>query len=430
MRKRPLAMAIGAATIVSAALVGWMLWRGAEADRLVSEARARLEAPLSEAPELDRIQASTAVSQLERARALGADSIELTGLRHYAESLVHLARGDLIFAEGELSAARHASGWTADLRVVAAEIARRRTDLDAARVHAEDALALDPNHARALLIRADLALDRGDAIAALRDLRTLAETHGDSAVVRNRLALGLEGVGDLEGAERELREAIRLGAGNQDPYINLGRLLRRRGRHDEALSAFDQALGRSPGDPDAYLGRGLAHAATGLLPEAERDFRRAAELAPNDAEPMLALGDMLRDLGRFQEAIAIYRDALDREDADPASWLKLGNALVLTQQHHLAAASFREALERAPELAPAHNGLGAALMQVGQTDDATAALTRAAELDSQDPNPLLNLALLRERSGDRQGARTAFRRALERDPESDFARRHLERLGG
>ena len=67
-------------------------------------------------------------------------------------------------------------------------------------------------------------------------------------------------------------------------------------------------------------------------------------------------------------------------------------------------------------------------MHLGDAEQAALALDRAAELDARDPNPLMNLALLHERSGDAAAAREAWERALERDPSSSIAQRRLARL--
>jgi len=430
LRKGPLLLATAATAVVGILIGAYHHWRGAEADRLIREARERLDAGLVEAPEIDRLQASTAVSLLERARDLGRGEPTVVGLEHRARAIVDLQRGDLVLAEGEVTAARHRLGWTADLRVLAAEIARRKTHQEEARDHLDEALALEPEHPRALLLDADLALDAGDGERAGGALDTLVELVPRAAAVHNRRGIARELVGDRAGAEASFREAIRIDRSHRDAWINLGRVLRRHGEHAEAFDAFDTAVGLQEGDPDAHLGRGLTLAARHRLDAAVADFRRAAELAPNDAEPLLALGDLQRDLGRTEEAVATYREALAREDADAASWLKLGNALVLHGEPASAARAFREAIDRAPGLAAAHNGLGAALMHAGRRAEAESALARAAELDAVDPNPLMNLALLRERAGDEPGARAAWRRALERDPASTVARSHLDRLGG
>jgi tetratricopeptide (TPR) repeat protein len=423
-RRRSLVLTLVATVLAAGSSVGWALWRAHEADVLVAEARARLGASLLEAPELDRIQASGAVSRLERACELGlADDARVVGLRQYANALEDFQQRDLILAEGELTAARHRLGWTPDVRVLAAAIAHARTDVGAARAHLQEALSLDPLHARAHLLSADIALDARRHDEALDHLERLARIEPRSAAVLNRRGLGHEGAGDLDAAERDYRAAAALDPRDADPRINLGRLLRALERDRDALAAFDGAVRVAPTDADAWLGRGLSRAALGDAEGATVALARAAELAPHDAEPLLALGDLQRDAGQVAEAIVTYRAAIVREDADAASWLKLGHALMMAGDPDRAAAAYRESIQRAPRLAAAHNGLGAALSRIGQDADARDALERAAELDTADPNPWLNLALLHERTGNRPAARAAWQSALTRDPENPLALR-------
>lgn len=427
-KKRVLVIASAATLAASILAVGVTGWRDAEASRLVGEARARLDAPFAEAPGLDRIQASTAISLLERARELGAGSDELRGLMHYAQALEDLQRGDLLLAEGEMDSALRFLGETADLQVLAAALSRGRLQPDDAERELTSALALDPENARGLVLAADLALDAEDGARALEHLEHLARLAPDCAPVENRLGLAHELLEDAGAAEEAYRRAARLDRLGHDAWINLGRLLRTSGDHAGAREAFETACERAPTDPDALLGRGLTRAATGDTALAIEDFRRSAELAPNDAEPLLALGDLQRDLGEIAEAVETYREAIDREDADAASWLKLGNALALLEEYEQSAAAFREAISRAPDLAGAHNGLGACLMHTGLREQAIESLERAFALDSTDANPLMNLGLLFEHEGDLAAARVAWERVLRAEPGSPIATRRLARL--
>ena len=429
-RGRALRLAVVTSVIVAAISVGFVLYRDAQADALVGQARARLFAPIDEAPGLDRIQASTAASLLERARDLGHDTDEVRGLLHYAASLEHLTRGDLLLAEGELGSAHRVSGETAALTLLAAALSRARLQLDVADAEARHALELDPESAQARLFAADLASDRGDLDRAMIHLTWLREHAPACGPVLNRVGLVHEARGELDEAARAYEEAARLDRLGADAWINVGRLARVRRDHAAALEAFTTAVDRAPSNEDALLGRGLARAATGDVEGALLDFTRAAELAANDAEPLLALGDLQRDLGRVDDAIATYRMAIDRDDADAASWLKLGNALALAERYEESARAFEAAIRRSDALAPAYNGLGASLMHLERYDEAAQRLERAFALDASDPNPLMNLALMRERQGDREAARAAWQRVLDVAPDSPIAARRLARLEG
>lgn len=428
MRRRVLWVSLAVTVLSLAGVVGWVGYRDHRADTLFEGAMARLRAPLTEAPGLDRLQASTAISMLERARAEGRTDRATEGWAAYARALEDYQRGDLVLAEGELASARHRLGSEPDLDVLAAAVAAGRSQPERAEEMLSRALERAPEHVHGRLLAADMALDEEDGETAMTHLGPLLEAHPDVACLHNRIGLARELEGDLDAAMEAYIGAVERDGRAHDAWINLGRLDRRAGRHTRALEDFGRAVTAADTNGDAYLGRGLARAATGDLTGAQVDFDRAAELSPNDAEPLLALGDLLRDTGRHEEAVATYRRAIAREDADAASWLKLGNALALLEQYDESGEAFRQALERAPELAAALNGLGASLMHTGDLENATVALGRAAELDVTDPNPLMNLALLHERSGDTPAARDAWTRALERDPSSGIARRRLARL--
>ena len=112
-------------------------------------------------------------------------------------------------------------------------------------------------------------------------------------------------------------------------------------------------------------------------------------------------------------AIAGYREALALRADRPHGWIKLGNALVRAGQPDAAASAFREAIAR-EEIGAAYNGLGSALSLLERFDEAEDALEMAAQLDMEDANPLMNLALLHERLGHGDEAAHAWERSRAR----------------
>lgn len=417
-------MVLSASMVALTAAVGASLWRDACGKAALDEALALLDAPFATSPELHDLDADTIVARLEEAETYGLTLPD--GLKSEADALAHHRRNESVFATGALAASRQADGWTARRRVLAAAIAREGQDVNGAWEHVREALALSPADPRALLLTADLALDRDDVRAATNALRRLREAEPEVAAVHNRLGLALELAGDASEAVHSFERAAVLDPEHHGAFINLGRAHRRAGDLEAASAAFERATRLQPGDADAWLGAGLVALDLHDVDSARESLDRAAELAPHASAAQAALGDLATLEGRHADAVDAYRTALSRNDGDASTWVKLGNALVRDGGIDEGIRAFGEALRR-EDLAAAHNGLGAALARL-RDPRAAEELARAATLDPQDPNPLMNLALLREREGALDEAREAWRGALARHPGHPVAAERLARI--
>src|SRR5258708_25119293 len=80
-----------------------------------------------------------------------------------------------------------------------------------------------------------------------------------------------------------ISQAIQLQSGRADWQCNLGDLLVRKLRLDEAVASYEAALEIDSGDARAYDGRGRALQLLGRAQEADADFRKALELQPEKA---------------------------------------------------------------------------------------------------------------------------------------------------
>jgi Tfp pilus assembly protein PilF len=112
--------------------------------------------------------------------------------------------------------------------------------------------------------------------------------------------------------------------------------------------------------------------------QAARDFRIAVQIAPRFARAWNNLGIAAAHLGRQDEAIEHYRTAIESD----------------------------------PELAAPRNNLGSLYFARGRIAEALAELDAASRLEPQGSHIHYNLALVRLRAGDREGAAEALRRAI------------------
>lgn len=105
-------------------------------------------------------------------------------------------------------------------------------------------------------------------------------------------------------AEENFRKAIDIDSKDSDAHNSYGWFLCARGRYDEGLNEFTEAL-RNP----LYLKPELAMANAGLcsdkkgdLKQAEAYYNKALKLAPNSPLPVIKLADLNFRLGNMNEA--------------------------------------------------------------------------------------------------------------------------------
>ena len=167
------------------------------------------------------------------------------------------------------------------------------------------------------------------------------------------LGIGLEALGDIEGAV--LCHGAAHAADPADPYAsyNLGRLLHTRGAHERAEALLRSAVERRPDFAEALFWLGNALVAQGRSDDAAACYRRAVELQPRFAAAWLHLGNVHAARGRLAEAADCFRRALALEPAIAEAHLNLGHALKDMGQARDALACYQAALLLNPDFAEA-----------------------------------------------------------------------------
>lgn len=165
-------------------------------------------------------------------------------------------------------------------------------------------------------------------------------------------------------------------------WYDLGRLLRRVRRLDEALTAYGQALSRGAERPEeVHLNRAVILSEDLSRPaEAEADLRAALTLNPDYVPAWLNLGNLHEDMGRRDPARAAYEHALTLSPENSMALSRLAGLSTGDQIDATLAARLRTALGRdADPLERADLGfaLGRLLDVSGEYDQAFVAYAEA-----------------------------------------------------
>ena len=117
--------------------------------------------------------------------------------------------------------------------------------------------------------------------------------------------------------------------GDGDAWYNLGRVLRRLHRLNDALSAYAEALRQGGRDPwEVHLNRGVILSDDLQRPEdAQAELETALKLNPAYVPAWLNLGNLHEDRGRREPARHAYQQALALRPGDPMALSRLAGLI-------------------------------------------------------------------------------------------------------
>ncbi len=270
-----------------------------------------------------------------------------------------------------------------------------RQNQDKAREQLEVALRLDPHHAPAKLAWAELALARGEPARTVEAAAEVLSEDPTNLAARLIRARAFVNMAEPQKAREELATALQMHPDSNQGREQLAELDFREHRYKEAEEGFRALV-------QANDSRGVA----GLLKTqiAQGQFERAVQLAsdrvrqsPDREEPRLALAETLVAAGSYNAAAAQFQILIDK-----AGNTAKGSMLYLQ--------------------------MGEAKLSGGDIPGASAAFQTARQRTPSDARPVLDLALLYDRTGREEQARKEYEIVIQLQPENATALNNLAYL--
>jgi len=342
-----------------------------------------------------------ALAGLDRAieinpRYAEAHSMKGVVLRKRAVELLKRGRRDEALADLNAAVACHERALALEPRNVLmltngaltlSERADARTDgAPAERQTAEDlcgrALAIDPRHIHALLVRGQVRRARGN----------------------------------LDGARADFDAAIALVPDDPSAYAQRARVRLAAGDAAGAATDFDAAIQRNPRHGPALLSRALQRLERGDSAGALADLDGCVAVDPGEPVAWSRRGVALQRLGRVDDALASYDRALKLDPAHADAYVNRSAARLVRGEHEAAVADCTKALAIDARRADAYLNRALAESALGRADAAAADYTRVLEIEPGHRQALFNRAIHRSQRKDDSGARADLDRLLRLDP--------------
>jgi tetratricopeptide (TPR) repeat protein len=306
------------------------------------------------------------------------------------------------------------AAWQTHLGIILDEMGRHEEALKAFR----RAIRIEPDN---LHIRQRLAVDlhrTGRLRQALRVLEAISEADpAHEAAYCQRLLVHAD-LGEHEKAE-EMFYTARLYK-EQCPrcFDHMGRSLAARGLHKRAIFCFQRCLDLDNNWPEAWRRLAESLHKSGDREQARRHYLADLRQNPGRVQSLLDLGDLLMEMGRFDEAGEKFRRCIELVPENADGYLRWARWLARCRKPADAKAALEQALRRNPALRGAHLELARLALARGDKADARRQLKAEHLVCGDESHTLLGLANLWMDCGENRTAAACLKRLTDLQPDN------------
>ncbi len=368
---------------------------------------------------------------LERARSAVEPTSEVRQLLGQSE----LRRNRLERAIAEFRAALELDERNADAMYGLAVAYRRAGRLEQAVQALEQLAALDSAYPGLALERGRVFEAQGHPERAVRMYERALEATPDDLSLLLRLGTAQVAALQLDDAEQTLQRVLAAEQSNPEAEHFMGRVAFHRGQYETALVHLNRAVALNPAVGDYHLWLGWTYLRQNNLARAMESVQRAIDIDENLGAAYYVRGQVELRGGAVRDAAADFERALQLQPSLTIAYAGLAEAYDQLGERNDAIAAYTRAVQREPSRGEWYYRLGKLQMEGGRRGEALVSLTRATTLGDameEPPNWLADAHRVRgdahRAAGEREAARTHYRRYLELAPQGAIDREEVERI--
>ena len=284
------------------------------------------------------------------------------------------------------------------------------------------AVSTAPGYARAHL-NLGIGLEAlGDIDGAFKSYESALACDPADVYVSYNLAKLLYARGELARAERLLENALARKPEFPEARVVLSNVYDRQGKPAAAAEALEAALKQRPDMAGAWHNYGTVLRKLARLADAITAYQKALALAPEYVDAHVGLARAFEAEGRGEDAIACYRKAASLAPGASEIQSRLGDALRALGRLDEAVACYRQALQCRPDFLDVHYNLGIAYRELARHKEAIACFERTIELKPDLPEAYYCLGQVFDDEDRNDEALARFQQAVRINPEFALAR--------
>jgi len=254
-----------------------------------------------------------------------------------------------------------------------------------------------------------------DALAVLEKLGAAPRTW---ALAKSKAATLLASDGKAGEALRVIDGVIARQPAYSQARVIRARILQAQGQEEEALAEVRQAVKADPRAADAHFLLGSILKRRRDLEGAAAAFNETLRLSPRFVRVQVQLAEVEMQRGNTAAATQLAEQAARLEPGNPEARLIFARGLLARGDLDRAAAATKELTAAFPQVGAVHAQAGLVALRTGDREGARSSFERALALDALLVEPLAGLAALDQAQGRPERARGRIAERLERTPRS------------